>query len=223
MRKKLYSMPGRPFVTKWVLHLKRIKSILRFGRLFVLRKILFKKVAISGNKLPKIKGSLCSILVNEVYDNCKSLPRLADSNGPLIVKLEHKAECRRHVLSEPKLARPLLVESLLKVLKHHNCLHSGIQINMENLLSNALGFSNDELNNNGSSSNKSSSSSSNSSSSSCSNGSSSIFAELLWCRNDPINDTLETAEEPIKKTWIKSKHKFILAHNFEIVMDSHNG
>ena len=204
-----------------MLHLKRIKSILRLGRLFVLRKILFKKVAISGNKLPKIKGSLCSILVNEVYDNCKSLPRLADSNGPLIVKLEHKAECRRHVLSEPKLARPLLVQSLLKVLKHHNCLHSGIQINMESLLSNALDSNNDELNNNGSSSNKSSSS--NSSSSSYSSGSSSIFAELLWCRNDLINDTLETAEEPIKKTWIKSKHKFILAHNFEIVMDSHNG
>ena len=39
-------------------------------------------------KLPKIKGSLCNIPVNEVYDNCKSLPRPEDSNGLLIVKLK---------------------------------------------------------------------------------------------------------------------------------------
>ena len=89
-------------------------------------------------KLPKIKGILCNIPVNEVYNNCKSLPRPADSNGLLIVKLKRKAEYRSHVLFEP--VRPLFVERFLKFLKHHNNFYSDIQINMENLPSNMLDF-----------------------------------------------------------------------------------
>ena len=63
---------------------------------------------------------------------------------------------------------------------------------MENLPSNVLDFNNDELNNNGASSNKCSSSNS---SDSCSSGTSSTFSELLRCHDEPINVTLETAEE----------------------------
>ena len=102
---------------------------------------MLKKVAIMPKgKLPKIKGSLCNITVNEVYDNCKSLPRPEDSSGLLIVKLKRKAEYRSRVLSEP--VRALFVKSVLKFLKHHNHLYSDIQINMENLPSNVLDFNN---------------------------------------------------------------------------------
>ena len=139
--------------------------------------------------MPKIKGSLCNILVNEVYNNCKSLPRLAGSNGLLIVKLKRKTEYDSRVLFEQ--VRPLLVESFRKFLKHNNHLYSDIQINMGNLPSNVLDFNNDELINNGASSNKSSSC--DSSSTSCSSGSSRIFSELLRCHIEPVNVILETA------------------------------
>ena len=64
---------------------------------------------------------------------------------------------------------------------------------MENLLSNALVFNNDELNNNGASSNICSGSNSNSGS--CWSDSSSIFSDLLRCHNEPINVILENSEE----------------------------
>ena len=174
---------------------KNFESISRFERVLVSRRILFKKVAIMPkSKLPKIKGSLCNIPVNKVCDNCKSFPRPADSNGLLIVKLERKVEYRSHVLFEP--VRPLFKVKLkffkLKFLKHHNHVYSDMQINMENCPSNVLDFNNNKLNNNGASSNKGSSSNS---SDSCSRGTDSIFSELLRCHDEPINVTLETAEE----------------------------
>ena len=43
-------------------------------------------------KLLKVKGSIYNIPVTEVDVNCKILPRLADSNGLLIVKLKRKLE-----------------------------------------------------------------------------------------------------------------------------------
>ena len=146
------------------------------------------------SKLPKIKGSLCNIPVNEVCDNCKSFPRPADSNGLLIVKLKRKAEYRSHVLFEPvrRLFKVKLKVLKLKFLKHHNHVYSDIRINMENCPLNVLDFNNNKLNNNGASSNKDSSSNS---SDSCSRGTDSIFSELLRCHDKPINVTLETAEE----------------------------
>ena len=70
---------------------KEFESISRLERVLVSRRILFKKVAIMPKgKLPKIKSSLCNIPVNKVYDNCKLLPRPADSNGLLIVKLNRR-------------------------------------------------------------------------------------------------------------------------------------
>ena len=40
-----------------------------------------------------------------------SLPRYADSNGIIVVKLKIKVEYRGHALSEP--VRPRIIESLL--------------------------------------------------------------------------------------------------------------
>lgn len=54
---------------------------------------MFKKMAVMPKeKLLKVKGSIYNIPVTEVDVNCKILPRLADSNGLLIVKLKRKLE-----------------------------------------------------------------------------------------------------------------------------------
>ena len=80
---------------------KEFESIYGLERVLVSRRILFKKVAIMPKgKLSNIKGSLWNITINEVYDNCKSLPGWADSTGLLIVKSKHKAEYHSHVLFE---------------------------------------------------------------------------------------------------------------------------
>ena len=44
-----------------------------------------------------------------------TVPRPADSNGMIVVKLKRKVEYRTHVLFEP--VRPSFVESFLKFLK----------------------------------------------------------------------------------------------------------
>ena len=124
--------------------------------MLVSKSILFKKVVIiPKGKLPKIKGSSCNIPVNKVYDNYQSLPRTADSNGLLIVKIKRKVEYRSRVLFEP--VRPTtenikFVERFLKYLKNRNHLYSGIEINMDNLpldlldLNNGLNNYNDDSN-----------------------------------------------------------------------------
>ena len=55
----------------------------------------------------KIKGSICNIPVAEVDVNCNILPRPADSNGLLIVKLKRKFEYKIHLIFEA--VRPALV------------------------------------------------------------------------------------------------------------------
>ena len=109
---------------------KEFESMHKIESVLVSRRILFKKVVIMPKgKLPKIKGNLCNIPVNEVYDNCQSLPRPEDSNALLIVKLKLKAEYRSHVLFES--VRPVFVELFLKYLKNHNHLYSDTEINLE--------------------------------------------------------------------------------------------
>ena len=135
---------------------KEFERTPKLENVLVSKRILFKKVVIiPKGKLPKIKGSLCNIPVNKVYDNCQSLPRTADSNGLLIVKIKRKVEYRSHVLFEP--VRPTtenikFVERFLKYLKNRNHLYSGIEINMDNLpldlldLNNGLNNYNDDSN-----------------------------------------------------------------------------
>ena len=80
----------------------QFQTIRRLKRVFVSRKVLFKKVTIISNgQSSKLKGSICNITVSEVDRNCVSLPRSAESNGLIIVKLERKAEYRSHVVFEP--------------------------------------------------------------------------------------------------------------------------
>ena len=109
-----------------------------------IKKNFFKKMAVMPKgKLLKMKGIICNIPVNEVDVNCKSLPRPADSNSLLIVKLKHKLEYKLHVVFES--VRLALVIQFLEFLKNHNHLiqinqrylrynnKQGIQINPDNI------------------------------------------------------------------------------------------
>ena len=79
----------------------------------------------------KVKGNICNIPIAEIESNFKSLPRPADSNGIIVVKLKRKNEFRGHVLFEP--VRPRFIESFLNYLKLNNHLYRDIKIVMENL------------------------------------------------------------------------------------------
>lgn len=64
---------------------------------------------------PKVKGIIWNITISKTDNNFKSLPRYADSNGIIVVKLKRKVEYRGHVLSEP--VRPRIIGSLLNYLR----------------------------------------------------------------------------------------------------------
>ena len=64
-----------------------LKNIRRLERVLVSKRLLFKKITIMPKgQAPKVKGSICNVPIH-VVDTCNSLPRSADSNGLLIVKL----------------------------------------------------------------------------------------------------------------------------------------
>ena len=64
---------------------------------------------------PKVKGIIWNIKISKTDYNFKSLPRYADSNGIIVVKLKRKVEYRGHVLFDP--VRPRIIESLLNYLR----------------------------------------------------------------------------------------------------------
>ena len=67
---------------------KEFKDIRRLERVLVARRLLFKKISITPKgQSPKLKGALCNIPI-DVVDVCNTLPRPADSNGIIIVKLK---------------------------------------------------------------------------------------------------------------------------------------
>ena len=96
----------------------QFQGINRLERLLASTRILFKKVTVMPkSKSLKIKGSICDIPVTEVNVNCNTLPRPADSNGLLIVKLKRKLEYKSHVILEA--VRAALVVQFLKFLMLH--------------------------------------------------------------------------------------------------------
>ena len=115
------------------------RDLRRLERVLVAKRILFKKVTVMlKGQSPKVKGSICYIPISEIDNNCNSLPRSADSNGVIIVKLKRKAAYRGHVLFEP--VRPRLIESLqlLQYWKKHIHLYRNIEIDKENILEELL-------------------------------------------------------------------------------------
>ena len=111
---------------------KEFRDLRRLERVLVAERILFKKVTVMPKvQSPKVKGSICNIPISEIDNNCNSLPRPADSNGVIIVKLKRKAAYRGHMLFEP--IRPRLTESLLQYLKKHNHLYRKTEIEIESI------------------------------------------------------------------------------------------
>ena len=93
---------------------------------------MFKKVTIvSKGQSPKIRGAVCNFLVENAADNCNILPRPADSNGLIIVKVKRKVQYKSNVLFES--VRPQFLKSLFLYLEAINFLYSDIQVNLENI------------------------------------------------------------------------------------------
>ena len=123
---------------------KQIQGINKLERLLASRRTLFRKVTVmpQGKSL-KMKGSICNIPVTEVDVNCNTLPRPADSNGLLIVKLKRKLEYKIHVIFGA--VRPASVVQFLEFLKLDNDLYSDIETNYNNTIVDMLGCHNEKL------------------------------------------------------------------------------
>ena len=65
-----------------------LRCIPRLERVLIARRFQFKKITISPKgQSPKLKGAICNVPI-DVVRTCNTLPRPADSNGLLIVKLK---------------------------------------------------------------------------------------------------------------------------------------
>ena len=125
---KKNNIPCQAISNKLVVELlpNEFRDLLRLERVLVAKRILFKKVIVMlKGQSPKVEGSICNISISEIDNNCNSLPRPADSNGVIVVKLKRKAAYRWHVLFEP--VRPSLIESLLQYLKKYNHLYGNTE------------------------------------------------------------------------------------------------
>ena len=67
----------------------------------------------------------------DVVSTCNTLPRPADSNDQVIVKLQRKLEYRGHAYFEP--VRPRLILTILQFLKKNSPLYHDIDINLSNI------------------------------------------------------------------------------------------
>ena len=79
---------------------------------------------------PKLKVALCNIPI-DVVDVYNILPRQADSNGIIIVKLKRKLQYRGHVYFES--VRPNFILRFLQYLKLNNPLYHDIEIDLDNI------------------------------------------------------------------------------------------
>ena len=92
----------------------------------------------------KIKGSICNVPI-DTSNICKVLPRPADSNGLILVKLKRHLKHRGHVISEP--VRPTVVYEA-QFLKDHNKFYSDILVNEDLSSGEMIKFLDEEQNEN---------------------------------------------------------------------------
>ena len=78
----------------------------------------------------KIKGAVCKVAV-EADSMCNILPRGADSNGLILLKLKRKLSYHGHVLFEP--VRPEIVKLALNYLKESNFLYNDVVVHLDNI------------------------------------------------------------------------------------------
>ena len=78
-----------------------LKDFKKLQKILLSRRIVFKKIAIMHGKgeYAKIKDSICHILI-EAAHICNILPRPADSNGLIVVKLKKGLKYRAYVYFE---------------------------------------------------------------------------------------------------------------------------
>ena len=75
-----------------------LKYLKKLEKDLISKRIILKKIAIMHGKgeFAKIKGSICNIPI-ETANICNILPRPADSNGLIVVKLKQDLKYRVHV------------------------------------------------------------------------------------------------------------------------------
>ena len=94
------------------------ESIRKLQKPLIAKRISFKKVAIMPyGQMEKITGTICKVPVDNI-DVTNLLPRTADSNGLVTVKLKRTVEYRGHVLFEA--VRPNFLRRVLSYLKKKN-------------------------------------------------------------------------------------------------------
>ena len=123
---------------------QQFNSIRRLEKVLIAKRILFKKVTIMPKgQAPKMKGAICNVPVDTI-DTTTSLPRIANNNGIVLVKLKRKLEYNGHVYFES--VRPQFINDLLHYLKINNHLYRDISINIENIPRNLLSINIDDDN-----------------------------------------------------------------------------
>ena len=82
-----------------------------------------------------MRGAICNVPIDTI-DISNALPRQADSNGLLIVKLKCRLEYKGHVYFES--VRPYVINQLLQYLKLNNELFSDIEIDISHIPSSLI-------------------------------------------------------------------------------------
>ena len=90
---------------------EEIPSMNKLEKVIISKRILFSKVLVMPKgQFSKIKGAVCNVPV-EAHSMCNILPRGADSNGLILLKLNKKLSYHGHVLFEP--VRPEILKLAL--------------------------------------------------------------------------------------------------------------
>ena len=108
-----------------------------------------------------------SVPCQEIDVSCNMLPRPADSNGLIIVKLKRKLEYKGHALFQA--VRPDIVIQFLEFLRSQIDLYSDIEINPANIPVDILGLQRFKT------------------------VEDTIYSELLKCLDEPIEVQLESS------------------------------
>ena len=96
--------------------LNELKDLKNLEKILVFKRLIFKRIAIMHGKgeLAKFKASIYNIRI-EATNICNILPRPADSNGLILVKLKQDLQYRCYIYFEP--VRPNVVYQALNCLK----------------------------------------------------------------------------------------------------------
>ena len=114
----------------------------RLEKVVIAKRLLFKKVVIMPKgQSRKLKGAICNIPL-ETESVCDTLPRGADCNGIVMLKLKRKLIYRGHVFFEA--VRPDVVLTVLQYLKLLNFLYEDITIDESQIPNNLLSLEDEE-------------------------------------------------------------------------------